>query len=230
MEVGATDMIKREKILLVGSGGHAKTVVDTLERLGNYEIVGFVGPGEIDREVYRGYRLLGHDEDLPSLYTQGVRAAAFGMGYMGKSVTRKRLFNQLSEVGYNLPVVIDPSAVVATDAKLDAGTYVGKLAVINADVHVGCACIINTCSIVEHECNIGSFTHVAVGAVLCGQVQVGCECLIGANATIIQGRQVGNGSIIGAGAVVIKDVEAHMLMRPELKIRQKLFNLADKNR
>lgn len=213
-------MSRFERILLVGSGGHAKTVVDTLERLGGYEIAGFVGPGEKGREIYRGYSLIGHDEDLPELFAKGIKAAALGMGFMGRSKVRSRLFAHLAEIGYELPVLIDPAAVVAVDAVLGAGTYVGRQAVINAEASIGRACIINTGSIVEHECVVGDFTHVAVGTVLCGEVQVGRECLIGANATVIQGLRIGDGCIIGAGAVVTKDVKIDVLIRNELTVRQ----------
>lgn len=217
-------MKQREKILLVGSGGHAKTLVDTIERLETYEVAGFVGPGEVGAALYRGYRLLGHDEALPTLFMQGIHAAALGMGFMGRSSVRNRLYAQLSQIGYTLPVLVDPTAVVAADAVLGVGTYVGRHAVINADAQIGHACIINTGSIVEHECRIGAFSHVAVGAVLCGQVQVGSECLIGANATVIQGLHIGDGCIIGAGTVVTKGIEAHNLMRNKLITIKKLIN------
>lgn len=218
-------MSQRERILITGSGGHAKTIVDTLERLGTYDLAGFVGPGDVDTVIYRGYRLLGHDADLPALYDQGIRAAAIGIGFMGQSMVRNRLYAQMEHIGYHLPVLADPTAVVATDVVLGAGTYIGRQAVVNAEAVLGRACIINTGSIVEHECRIGDFSHVAVGAVLCGQVKVGRECLIGANATIIQGLSIGDGSIVGAGAVVTKDIETHVLMRNKLMVKKKYFDI-----
>ena len=64
-----------EKILLIGAGGHAKTIVDTIERLGTYEIVGFADENNIDSEVYRGYKVLGSDRDCDDLFSRGIKYA-----------------------------------------------------------------------------------------------------------------------------------------------------------
>ena len=154
------------------------------------------------------------------LYDDGIHAAALGMGFMGKSKVRNNLYTLLRRYGYMLPALIDPSATVADDVVIGAGTYIGRRAVVNAEARIGHACIINSGSIVEHECVIGDFSHIAVGTVLCGQVHIGSECMIGANSTIIQGLSVGNRSIIGVGTVVAKEVEPYVLMRDELIVRK----------
>lgn len=215
-------MERQKKILVVGSGGHAKVVIDTLERLRSCEIAGFVAPGRIGAEIYRGHRLIGHDEDLPKLFAQGIKTAVLGIGFMGRSNVRNRLFEQLSAIGYELPVLVDYAAVVSPDAVLGAGTYVGRQAVVNAEARIGRACIINTGSIVEHECVVGDFTHVAVGAVLCGQVRIGSECLVGANSTVIQGLHIGDGCVLGAGTVVTKNVEDHILIRNNIAVSMQI--------
>lgn len=87
-----------------------------------------------------------------------------------------------------LPNIVDPSAVIADDAVMGEGIFVGKRAVVNAAAHIGDLCIINTGAIVEHDCDVGNYSHISVGSVLCGGVRVGQRTLIGANATVIQER------------------------------------------
>lgn len=53
-----------DKIILIGAGGHARSVVDTIEKQGHFEIAGFVDAEEIGQKVYRSYTCLGQDEDL----------------------------------------------------------------------------------------------------------------------------------------------------------------------
>ena len=195
-----------DKIILVGAGGHAKSVVDTLEKAKLFEIVGFVDKEEIGKNIYRAYKIIGHDEELEALYRSGVKHAFVCVGYMGKSSVRAHLYCELKRIGYKLPVIIDDTAIIASDVQTDEGTYIGKGAVLNSAVHIGKMCIINTSAIVEHEAVVGDFSHISVGAVLCGQTEIADNVLVGANSTVIQNIQVGKESIIGAGSVVTKDI------------------------
>ncbi len=191
-----------EKILLIGAGGHAKTVVDTIEKQKNYEIAGFIEQdGHIDK-CYRGYPVIGTDKELEKLYQTGICNAAITIGYLGKSDIREKIYYILKKIGYKIPVIIDDTAIIANDVLIGEGTYVGRNAVVNADAELGKMCIINTAAIIEHDCRVGDFTHVAVGAVLCGGVMTGKGCLIGANATVLQTIMIENYSIVGAGKMI----------------------------
>lgn len=193
-----------EDIILIGFGGHAKSVIDTIEKQRKYRIIGFTEKDEV--LTYRGYSVLGSDEKLKELYQNGVKNAFVTIGYLGDSSTRNKIYHELKEIGYTLPVIVDETAVLASDVVLGEGTYIGKNVVLNSAVRIDEMCIVNTGAIVEHDCVVHAFSHVAVGATLCGAVKVGSETLIGANATIIQGVEVGDGVKVGAGAVVLKSI------------------------
>ena len=195
-----------KKIILIGNGGHAKSVADTIEAMGKYEIVGFVAKEADDTFEYRGYKIIGVDADLESIYQQGIQCACVCIGYLGKGTARDTIYNNLKNIGYELPVIVDETAVIAADAIIGEGTFVGKKVVINASVKIGKMCIINTAAVVEHECAVDDFTHVSVNATLCGGASVGDHCLIGAGATVIQEVTVGNDSIVGANSTVLRDV------------------------
>ncbi len=195
-----------EEMIILGSGGHGQSVADAVERQGKYRIAGFVGPEENKDRTFSDYRLIGGDEDLDRIYAEGIRHAFVAVGYLGRSDIRQQLFARLTEIGFHIPAVIDPSAVIARDVRVEAGVFVGKNAVVNTGARLGKMCIVNTGAIVEHGCRVGDFSHIAVGAILCGQVSVGQGALIGAGATILQERNVGAGAIAGAGCVVRRNV------------------------
>lgn len=194
-----------EKIILLGCGGHAKSVIDTIEQNGQFEIAGLVDKDCAESYEYRGYQIIGADEDLEKIYEEGIRYAFVSVGYMGKGEIRNRLYHTLKKIGYEVPSIIDNTAVIASDAVIGEGTYIGKKAVVNADAHIGKMCIINTAAVVEHECSVGDYSHVSVGSILCGAVRVKEACFIGAGATVIQGVEIGADCIVGAGAVIRKD-------------------------
>ena len=196
----------KEQIVLLGFGGHAKSVADSILRTKNYSIAGYTDI----HQCACSYNYLGNDDRLKEIYSQGIHKAILGVGYMGDSAIRDSLVQRAKEIGFEFPTIVDPSAVIAADAVIDEGSFVGKKVIINADSKVGRFCILNTGSIVEHENVIGDFSHIAVGAVLCGNVIIGHHSMIGAGATIIQGKSIGNNAIIGANSTVLTDVGDNM--------------------
>lgn len=195
-----------EDIILLGLGGHAHSVVDSIEQAKRYNIIGFLDTEQSQGKHYKNYRILGTDELLRQYFDKGVRNAFITIGFLGKENIRNLLYRQLQDIGYTVPNIIDKTAVISENAKLKEGIFVGKKAVINANAQIGTMCIINTGAIVEHDCKIGEFSHIAVGSVVCGEVVVGNQTLIGANATVLQERKIGNRCIIGAGTTIRQDV------------------------
>lgn len=196
-----------EDIVLIGIGGHAKGIVDTIEEQNIFHIVGFIDKNS-DNKSYKGYEVIGDDDDLETIFLgNGVKNAFISIGYMGNSDVRAKLYEKLKKVGYHIPVIIDQSAAVAENTHIEEGTFIGKNAVVNADAQIGKMCIINDGAIIEHDCSVGDFSHVAVGAVVCGMSRIGEQSFVGANATVIQCVNVGNCVTIGAGSVVLSDIK-----------------------
>lgn len=199
---------QRKKVVILGCGGHAKSVCDTLLNFPEQcEIVGFVNRTRDKEFEYGGIRVIGTDEDLQQIYDSGIHYAVLGIGFLGHGNLRNSLVKKLEKKGFSFPAIIDPTAVVSKSVKIGEGTFIGKAAVVNAGALIGRYCIINSCSLIEHDCRIGDFTHIAVSACVCGGVTVGKECLVGANATIIQGLNLADHSILPAGNVLYRDLK-----------------------
>ncbi len=194
----------RRSLLLIGGGGHCRSVLDSVLSMGHYERIGIV-----DRDIsaaVAGTPVVGTDEDLPDLRKNGWDAAFVSVGSVGSPVLRQKLFDLIRDAGYEIPGIIDPSAVVARDVIFGAGVFVGKNAVINAGCRIGDGAIINTGAIIEHECRIGSFAHISPGAVLCGQVQVGDRSHVGAASVVRQMIRVGEDVMVGMGSGVTQEI------------------------
>jgi sugar O-acyltransferase (sialic acid O-acetyltransferase NeuD family) len=196
------DMPKR--LLLVGGGGHCRSVLDSLLTLGIYEAISIVDPDPTASA--QGIGVVGVDADLPRLRTQGWTHAFVTVGSVGNTRLRRKLYQIIVDCGYSVPTVVDRSAVLARDVRLSEGVFVGKRAVLNAGSQIGMGAIVNTGAIVEHDCVVGDFAHISPGAVLCGGVQVGDDAHIGAGAVLRQGISVGKRALIGAGSVVVRDM------------------------
>ncbi len=201
-----------EDIILLGLGGHAHSVVDSIEQEGKYNIIGFLDTEKMQGKRFRDYCVLDTDNALQEYFDKGIKNAFVTIGFMGHGNVRNQLYKRLKDIGYTVPDIIDITAVVSENAILEDGIFVGKKVVINANVKIGNMCIVNTGAIVEHDCVIGRFSHIAVSSVLCGGVLVGEQTLIGANATVIQEIKIGNCCVIGAGTTIRKDVEDYSMV------------------
>ena len=115
-------------VLLLGCGGHARSVIDLVESSSDWCVYGLVGrKDEVGMSVL-GYPVLGCDEDLDTLRNL-CSNALLAIGQIGISPLRSYLGTKLLSLGYDLPVVISPSAYVSRHSSIDIGTTVGHGAV-----------------------------------------------------------------------------------------------------
>ena len=146
--------------MLIGSGGHARSLIDVVESSGRWHVLGLVGLSEqVGREVL-GYPVLGCDQDLPSLHQQCTNAL-LAVGLIGLSTHRQRLAAMLEGLNFAMPVVISARAHVSRHAQLGLGTVVGHGVIVNAGASVGDYCILNSKSLIEHDAVIGNHCHIS---------------------------------------------------------------------
>ena len=149
-------------LLLIGCGGHARSLIELIESAGQWEIQGLVGlPSQLGREIL-GYRVIGSDDDLKSLRFK-CESAVLAVGQLTSPSIRQRLADQLDYYKFQCPVLKSPNSVVSRHATLGRGTTIGHGVVVNAGATVGDHCILNTHAVIEHDTQIGSHCHVSTG-------------------------------------------------------------------
>lgn len=195
-----------EKIILIGGGGHCKSVIDSIVSCGSFEIAGIIDVVENIGEVVCSIPIIGEDKDLLNIFNQGVKYAFITSGSVGNCDLRQRLYNSALKVGFIIPTIVDPTAIVARSTIIGQGTFVGKGCIINSCAIISDMAIINTGAIVDHDCKISKFVHIATGVTLCGTVKIGDYTHIGAGTTIIQGINIGEETLVGAGSLVVSDI------------------------
>ncbi len=191
-----------KSLLLIGCGGHARSLIDLIESIGQWHIHGLVGlPEQVGSRVL-GYPVIGSDADLPSL-REICPAAVLAIGQLPDPGPRQRLAAQLEHLGFQFPVLTSPHAVVSRHAQLGPGTTVGHGVIVNAAVVVGAHCILNSGALIEHDVQIGDHCHISTGALVNGGVRVGSGSFIGSGAMIREGLVLQEQTVIGAGKRVM---------------------------
>lgn len=200
-------MATSECLVLVGNGGHAKVVLGVARSLG-IRLAGIIAaePAELD-----GLPHLGGDDAYPDLLADGTVAGfAFGIGSVSRATAerRARIFDRLAAAGGRAPALVHPTANLAEDIRIGAGSVIGRGAVVAEGVTVGRNVILNTAAVVDHDCIVGDHAHLAPGVVASGGVRIGRGVLVGVGARLVQNITIGDGAVVGAGAVVLADVPA----------------------
>lgn len=193
-------------VILIGSGGHARVLVEAIGSTREHHIVGAIDVAERVGSDVDGVEVIGTDDDLPALRDRGVSAAVLAIGSVGDPRLRRRFGERLRELGFALPPIVHLMSHVAENAQVGDGAFVAAGAVVGAAASVGEFAIINTGAVVDHECEIGAYVHVAPGCSLSGSVKVGDGAHLGTGASVIHCISIGSDTVVGAGAVVVADL------------------------
>jgi len=172
----------KEQILLIGGGGHCKSVIDVIEQENIYEIAGIIDKKVLLGQELLGYKIIGSDEDLKELF-KIYKYAVVTVGQIKSNGTRVKLFEILKKIGFKLPTIVSPLAYVSKHSFVNEGTVVMHHALVNADSTIGKNCIINTKALIEHDCIIGNNCHISTSAVVNGGVTIKDGTFFGSNAT-----------------------------------------------
>lgn len=203
----STDM----PVLVIGGGGHAKVVVDTLLE-NSTKILGIVDPLQPMGSAFSHIPWIANEDEL-SNYDPTEIELINAVGSIKETTRRFEIFKKFKTLGFNFRSIRHPSSVVSKiDISSGEGLQVMAGAVINVSASLGDNVLINTRAVVEHDTTIGSNTHVASGAVICGGCLVGENVHVGAGSTVNQSLTIGSGSVIASGSVIIDNVQPFSLV------------------
>ncbi len=188
-------------VLILGNGGHARVVVDIVNAMGKFNLVGVLSDNPVSSDAtFDGLPLL-HEKDIASIPHDAL-IVALGDNRQRKAVFKKYVHEE------RFVSAIHPSAVVAADVIIEDGCMICAGVVINPGVRIQSNTILNTSCSIDHECVIGPHSHIAPGVNLAGAVTVGEGVMMGIGSCCMQQKRIGDWSTVGAGAVVIRDVPA----------------------
>lgn len=195
--------------VILGSGGHAKVVVELMREAGLYEPIGTVGPCPLaNAETVADLPYLGDDADLPSILESGVRWAFVALG---NNLLRDALLQRVSELGFLLANAVSRSASISPSAQLGRGLAIMPGAVVGAETRIADGCIVNTNAAVDHDGKLDRCCHLGPGATLAGNVHVGAMAFVATGSSVIPAVSIGENTLIGAGSVVVRDIPARVV-------------------
>lgn len=202
----------KEKIIIIGAGGHAKVVIDIIELQSNYEIIGIIAQEDEKKKELFGYKIYKGDKYLLTFYNKGIKNIAIGIGGYKSNSLRKKIFNKVQKIGFNIPALIHPKAIVSSTAKIDDGSVIFAGVILNPEVQIRKNSIIATGSSIDHETIIEDHVLVSAGVTVGACTLIKEEVLVALGAKIISGVEIGSKALIASGAVVVNNINPETIV------------------
>lgn len=160
-----------KKIIVIGAGGHGKSVADLLLLQDEYELVGFLD------DAYPAVADVWSFPVLGKVTAEALQLLKANVGYVvvaiGNNELREKIFKLLIGLGFNMPSVVHPNAFVSPRAILGNGCVVMANAVIGTEARLGEGVIVNSGAIVDHHAVVDDFGHLGVNASMAGGAHLG---------------------------------------------------------
>ncbi len=193
-------------MILYGGGGHGKSIIELIQVLGAYQLVGIIDDGLKTGDKVLGVPVFGGSDLLEELRSSGVLFAANAVGGIGDVDQRIRVFDTLERHGFTFPALIHPEAYIEPSSRIEDGAQVLAKSYVSSESSVGFGSVLNAGVIVSHDCQLGRIVNLSPGAALAGGVKIGDYSQVGMNATINLNITIGERVRIGNGATIKQDV------------------------
>jgi sugar O-acyltransferase (sialic acid O-acetyltransferase NeuD family) len=202
----------KENLIIYGSSGHAKVVIDVFERENKYNIVGLMVSLNENGENIFGYKNIGDEHDLPELMKKYKGLKIFIA--IGDNWVRHLIKDKISQIVPDIEFAsaVHPSANIGKNVKIGNGTVIMPGVTVNCNSVIGDFTILNTNSSLDHDCVMHDFSSMAPNATTGGYVSIGAYSAVSIGATVTHKVSIGEHSIIGAGGVLLKNCGNNMIM------------------
>lgn len=183
-----------KRLLIVGAGGHGRSLAEAVLAAGKYKLAGFVDDAAQSLQHVWDLPVFGDTADL-ARYRQYADAAVVAVG---NNCLREELQQRLYAAGFELATVVHPKAIVSPRAVIGPGSAIMAGAIVGTEAQLGAGVIVNCGAVVDHHCRVEDFGHLGVNAGMAGGAVLG------------HGAWMQAGSILGYGV----KVEAEVVLKP----------------
>ena len=188
------------KYIIVGSGGHARSLLDTIGNIDGAELYVLSHP---DVPTNFGATLISE-----SIAIQNQGDFSFVLG-IGKRSIRNRLIAELLSVISigRFPPIIHPTAYVSKSAQVGFGSQILGQAYIGPNAVIGNFALVNTRAVIEHDAEVGDQSVMSPGVIVAGSTVIGKNCFVGMGAKISNDISIGSGSTISSNVFISRDLQ-----------------------
>lgn len=152
-------------LLILGAGGHGKSVAETAELMGMWDTIVFADDSFIEKKELAKYNIvstISNIKNIASIIDEAIVA-------VGNNLLRKKWQHDLKKNGIPIATIIHPSVIRSTNVNIGEGSVVMAGCILGVDVSIGEGVILNIGTMLDHDVIIGDYTHLSVGVKIAGE-------------------------------------------------------------
>tara|TARA_B100000787_G_scaffold30907_1_gene20754 strand:- start:7102 stop:7671 length:570 start_codon:yes stop_codon:yes gene_type:complete len=184
-----------KKIILIGSGGHARSCVEVIESEKKYKISFLVEKTSENKAKFSTIS----ESNFISNYKLNKKNILICVGQLKSGKQRKKIYEFYKNKGCSFPIIKSKSSYISNSSTVNEGTIIMHKAFINGNSNIGKNCIINTGAIIEHDVVIEDNVHIAPGAIILGGCIIKENSFIGSGTVLKQNTLLKKNSILSSG-------------------------------
>jgi len=216
------------KIVIFGSGYHAKVIFSEVIKLKKFKFLGFVDDYKKKKELIissnkKNYYNLGSIKEVISKKNNLKGIIGVGLNFV-----REKIVKDIKKINNNFKFqkIISKDAIINSNVSIDEGTLICSGAIINTGTSIGKHCIINTSCSIDHDNKFSDFSSAGPGVITGGNVEVGYKSYLGLGSLVIHKVKILDNTVVGIGSLVNKDCEKNSIYYgyPAKKIRKNKNN------
>ncbi len=173
-------MLKQDVLLILGAGGHGKSVAEAALLSGQWSSIVFADDSWPQRTEVTGFPIVANIEAIVQILPN-ISAA---IPAVGNNHVRQVWFQKLKELAIPIATVIHPSAIISPTAVLGEGCCILAGCVIGVNVKIEQGVIVNLTSAIDHDTEIGMFSHLSVGVKITGNRTVAPSSFLAAGSIL----------------------------------------------
>ena len=182
-----------EKLLLVGSGGFGRVVLEHASQ--DYDCA-FLDDG--DAKIVDGVLVIGKTCDMASFFPEYKLLLVT----IGNNALREKLYQQAAGIGFAFPNIIHPTAYISPHAHIGSGCVFLNNVVVQNNAKCGDGCILNPGVELHQDSSIGSYCLIYTNSVVRSLTHVGDRVWIGSNATVSTSASVQDDGRVEDGEII----------------------------
>ena len=191
----------KTRLLVVGAGGHGRSVAEAAALSGQFEVLGFLDDAAPVGERVLGSRVLGPVDSMADHFS----VANHVIVAIGNNAVRKKLMQQLTEAGYAVATVVHPRAFVSPIAVVGQVSAIMAGTIVGTEARLGMGSIVNCGAVVDHQATVEDFGHLGVNASMAGGTVLGRGACMQAGSALGYGVSVASGAVLLPGTAISKN-------------------------
>lgn len=193
-----------KQIAIIGAGGLGREVACIINKLAEWDIIGFYDDG-VETGIDTGYgKVIGIIDEL-----NNVQEPIDVVLAIGNPETAEQIAARITNPLVSFPNIIDSDAYFydRDSLKMGKGNIIGPNASVSCNVTLGDFNILNVFSQVGHDAVFGNLNVVMPSVNISGSVVTGDGNLFGVKSTVIQGIKIGNNVTLAPNSVLTRNAK-----------------------